>query len=110
MKQYVIDELRPWEYEKIRGYLSARFEASEVDGIYWIHLDTDILNEVQRAHTACQPHCFAVELEPNRMSCELLVRTRERIRCECISYATEVQRNWLIRLADDIFDGLGIIT
>jgi len=110
MKQYVIDELRPWEYEKIKAYLDERFLQSEVDGIYWVPLDPDCLDAVQRAHRDCRPHCFALELEPTRLSCELLVRTKERIRCDCIGYASERQRNWLIRLADGIFDELGIIT
>ena len=110
MKQYVIDELRPWEYEKIRAYMEAHFEAADMDGVYWISLAPDCLNEIQRTHTACQPHCFAMELGQDRLSCELLVRTRERVRCDCIAYADECQRNWLIRLADGIFDELGIIT
>ena len=57
MKQYVIDELRPWEHEKIKAYLENEFKASRVNGIYWIPLDADILTEVQRAHTGCQPMC-----------------------------------------------------
>ena len=109
MKQYVIDELRPWEYEKIKACLEERCQVSRVDGIYWIPLDAAVLTEVQTAHTSCQPLCFALELEPDRMACELLMRTRERIRCDCISYATETQRNWLIRLVDGILDELGII-
>ena len=39
---------------------------------------------------------------------ELLVRTQNRIRCECIAYATDEQRNWLIRLVDDMLAQLGI--
>jgi hypothetical protein len=110
MKTYIIDELRPWEYGKIKAHLEEKFKDPHVDGIYWIPLDSELLNESQKDHEGCQPHCFALELAPDRLSCELLVRTRERIRCDCISYATEAQRNWLIRLVDGMLDDLGIIT
>ncbi|MEJ2475367.1 MAG: hypothetical protein P8Y74_15975 [Desulfobacterales bacterium] len=44
------------------------------------------------------------------MACELLVRTRQRVRCSCIAYATRPQRNWIIQMLDDIFDELNIQT
>jgi hypothetical protein len=110
MKQYVIDELRPEDYEKIKAYLDENFGSSGVDGIYWIPLDKSILTDVQAEHTKCQPFYFAIDIEQNRMACELLVRTRSRMRCNCISYATENQLIWLIRFVDAIFEKLGIIT
>ena len=110
MKQYVIDELRPIDYDKIKAYLEKNFEPSNIDGIYWIPLDEEILNEIQAEHTDCQPFYFAVELESNLMACELLVRSKNNIRCNCIGYATEKQRDWMIRLSDGIFEKLGIKT
>jgi hypothetical protein len=44
------------------------------------------------------------------LACELLVRTQNRVRCDCIGYATEEQFSWLIALIDDIFNRLQIIT
>ena len=76
----------------------------------WIQLDQNILTEIQMEHTSCQPFYFAVELEPDLITFELLIRTKKRIRCDCMGYATETQRNWLIRLADSIFDTLEIKT
>jgi hypothetical protein len=32
------------------------------------------------------------------------------MRCDCIRYATEAQRNWLIALIDGIFNQLEIMT
>lgn len=106
----MIDELRIQDYEKLKAYLDDNFNSSEVDGIYWIPLDQDILTDVQAEHTECQPFYFAVDLEENLMACELLVRTKNRIRCSCIGYATENQRNWFIRFVDAIFDDLEIMT
>jgi len=110
MKQYVIDELRPKDYETIKAFMDEKFGSSNVDGIYWLQLDQNILTQVQREHTECQPFYFAVDLEPNLVAFELLVRTKNRMRCNCMGYATEKQRNWLMGLADSMFDKLGIKT
>ena len=108
MKQYVIDELRPSDYEKIKPYLNDKFDSGTMDGIYWIPIDSDMLTEAQAEHTECQPIYFALDLEPDRLICELLLRTKKRVRCSCMGYATEDQRNWLIRFADTIFKVLNI--
>ena len=34
--------------------------------------------------------------------------SKNRMRCDCIRYATEKQRNWLIQWIDNIFNRLGI--
>ena len=110
MKQYVIDELRPTDYEMVKTYLDENFSSSNVNGIYWVQLDQDILTKIQAEHKDCQPFYFAIDLEPNLITFELLIRTKKRIRCDCMGYANEKQRNWLIRLADSIFDTLEIKT
>ena len=108
MKQYVIDELRPQDHEALNKYLDDEFGQDAMDGIYWIPIDSKLLSPIQLKHEDCRPHCLALDLEPDRLACELLVRTRSRMRCDCIRYATEYQRNWLIELIDNIFDHLGI--
>jgi hypothetical protein len=110
MKQYVIDELRPQDCLKLKAYLENRFGSSVIAGIYWIALEDSILTDVQSAHDGCRPHYFALDLGENRLACELLVRTQSRMRCDCMGYATETQRNWLVRLIDDIFADLEIKT
>lgn len=108
MKQYVIDELRPTDYQKLKAFLDDKWGTAEFGGVYWIPLVTDQLGTTQTEHESCQPFHFALELEPTRLSCELLVRTRQRIRCDCIAYASEKQRNWIIGYLDDILEKLAI--
>lgn len=108
MKQYVIDELRPADYQKLKAFLDDKLGTAEFGGVYWIPLDTDQLGVTQTEHESCQPFHFALELEPTRLSCELLVRTRQRIRCDCIAYASEKQRNWIIGYLDDTLEELSI--
>ena len=108
MKQYVVDELRSTDYQKLKKVFDDTFGPAEMGGIYWIPLDSEILTENQVAHSECQPFFAAVDLEPERLSCELLIRTHNRMRCSCIAYATESQRNWLIQVIDAIFDRLAL--
>ena len=109
MKQYVIDELRPGDFEEIRNYFNNAFPATGIEGIYRIPIDSDMLTDVQKNHTSCGPHYFAVELvEPDKMVFELLIRAQSIIRCNCIAYANEKQRNWMIAYADSILERLEI--
>lgn len=108
MKQYVIDELRPQDHAAVKTYLDENFITSDVAGIYWIPLDQDLFSKTQAEHIDCQPFYFAVALETNFIAFELLVRTKHKIRCGCISYATAKQRNWLIGVADAMLKKLNI--
>jgi len=108
MKQYVIDQLRLEDYHAIKAYLDENFGNSGIDNLYWIPVDTEILTPLQAEHKDCHPLYFAIELEENSMSCELLIRTGKHMHCNCMAYATADQRNWLIDYLDAIFDKLNI--
>jgi hypothetical protein len=108
MKHYVIDELRPQDYEQVKKYLDDHLEASGMEGLYWMPLKKALLTDIQVAHDECGPLYFAVALESGQLSCELLVRTRIKLQCDCMAYATETQRNWIIDWADGIFKQLGL--
>lgn len=110
MKQYLIDELRPDDYQKLKAHLDANYASPGFQGLYWLPLDPSMYEEVQENHIQCRPFYFAAELSPEGLTCELLVRTNKRVRCDCIRYATENQRNWLIHFVDAICDQLNIIT
>jgi len=109
MKQYVIDELRPEDYDKIKAWLDDNLERSALGDLYWLPLDGGLLNDVQREHTDCAPHVFALELGPTSLSCELLVRTRKKVTCPCIGYATDQQFLWLVGRIDDLFQAAGVL-
>jgi hypothetical protein len=108
MKQYVIDELRPNDYEKLKSSLEERFGPPDLGGVYWIPLEPKHFSDRQSSHGDCQPFYFAVELQERSLACELLVRTRERVRCSCMAYASRPQRNWILQVIDDLFDALDI--
>ncbi|KJS33443.1 MAG: hypothetical protein VR64_01240 [Desulfatitalea sp. BRH_c12] len=108
MKQYVVDELRPADYTKIKAFLDARHAVPGFDGLYWVPVEPSLLNGLQSTHDECQPYYFALDLSPDRLACELLVRTRQHVRCQCIQYATQNQRNWLIEWVDSVLEELEI--
>ncbi len=108
MKQYIIDGLRPNDYSELKKYLDANLEASPISSIYWLELPREILTPMQKEHKECKPHVFALVLENDYLSIELLVRIKKSIRCDCMGYALPEQREWLFNKVDMIFDRLGI--
>ncbi len=108
MKQYVIDELRQEDFIRLKDYIHENFLPSGVSGVYWLPIDKNNLTDVQLEHVDCQPYYFALDLDPQFISCEFLVRSKKEIKCECIGYATEKQRNWMIDVIDTMFDLLEI--
>ncbi len=108
MKQYVIDQLRYEDYEKIQTFLEESHGKSELDGLFWIALPADLATDIQLAHRDCQPFHFAVELSHDRLTCELLVRTRRRMRCDCMGYASPAQFLWLCRWVDTMLETLQV--
>jgi len=48
MKQYVVDQLRYPDYEKLKGFLDQTYGAAAMGSIYWIPLALELLSPVQR--------------------------------------------------------------
>lgn len=108
MKQYVIDQLRPSDYEQILNYLDDNAQGTALDGMYWVDLPESLCSDIQLEHSQCRPHYFAVNLELDSVSFELLIRSKQVLRCNCIGYATPDQREYIIRFADRMLEDLGI--
>ena len=110
MKQYMVDQLRESDFDKLEDQLNRHAEAGDLAGIYWIPLPESLLGEVQKEHGGCQPFYFAVNLNRQAISFELLIRTRKRLRCNCIHYADKDQREYILTYADELFERLMLIT
>jgi hypothetical protein len=108
MKQYLIDELRLEDHEKIKAYLDENLQAASMDGLYWVPLAKDLLTGLQADHPECGPHYCALELQEDRLACEFLVRAEQTMRCNCICYASKAQRDWLMDYIDAIFEKLEV--
>lgn len=110
MKKYVIDELESTDLSKLRDFLKNRLHSSGVDSIFWLFLTEDLLNDIQKEHTECHPYYFAVELTKTSLSCEMLIRSSQRLGCDCIVYADQRQREWAIGQMEAILKKLAILT
>jgi hypothetical protein len=102
MKQYVIDQLRESDFDQIKAFLDQHAEGTSLDGIYWVDLPPALYTEMQREHSRCQPFYFAIHLTWNDVAFELLIRSRQVIRCRCIAYAAPQQRDYIIDFAERI--------
>lgn len=108
MKQYVIDQLRESDYDRIRNYLATHAESAAMEGIYYVDLPDSLYTEMQKTHNHCQPYYFAVNLTRKQVGFEWLIRSRNTLRCACIGYATQAQRDYIIEYADGMLDSLRI--
>jgi len=108
MKQYVIDQLREEDHEKIQGFLQKNASVSEFGDLFWVALPAEFYSNSQREHEQCQPFCFAVNLSPSKVDFELLIRSRQVLRCSCIAYANNKQRDYILDYADRMLDELKI--
>jgi hypothetical protein len=110
MKQYVIDQLRERDFLILQDHLNSHAEAGELPGIYWVQVPETLYEGLQCEHTDCQPFYFAINLDHRSISFELLIRTRQALRCGCILYATQQQRDFIMAYADGLFQQLGLKT
>ena len=110
MKQYMIDQLREADFHKLEDHLNSYAESGELPGIYWSPLPEELYADTQREHKECQPFYFAVNLNRQAISFEMLIRTRNRLRCGCIQYANQKQREYILNYADDLFEKLSLMT
>jgi hypothetical protein len=108
MKQYVIDQLRESDHEQIKEYLDNKTERTALQGVYWVEVPSNMATAIQGEHTDCQPHYFAINLDYHQVSFELLIRSKQIIRCKCIAYATAKQRDFILQFADKMLEELGI--
>ena len=102
MRKFVLDEITGPDMEKIRDYLNDNAILSEVDGLYWVELAEEHLDHEQCGHDQCKPYRFAVELCDDSVHLEMLIRSATTMRCPCIKYANQTQRDVIIRFGETI--------
>ncbi|MBU0675803.1 MAG: hypothetical protein KJ950_14270 [Proteobacteria bacterium] len=100
MRQLVIDDLTREERDNIESYFRRNLQSGALEGSYWLPLPVELEGEAQSGHAACGPFFMGVELGESRVAFELLVRSHTNLHCSCISYATAVQRQYLLEVVD----------
>jgi len=110
MRQYMLDELRRVDMPRVREYLGDHAQASGLADIWWVDLPEDLLSPEQFEHHDCRPYRFAIELGDDFLRFEMLIRSRNTMRCSCIAYATRGQRDFILAFADRLVEALGLKT
>ena len=110
MRAYLIDEIHPSQMEKIHDFLKKNAISSRLDDIFWVKIPENLLSNIQLEHINCRPHVFTVELGAEWIKLEFFVRSLSTMRCSCIGYCTEAQRNYILDFAHNTIDSLGINT
>jgi hypothetical protein len=111
MKSYLIEDIPEADLDRVVERLQAMELQSSLDDIFWLPLPGERLTDTQAEHLEeCGPFCMALEVEPGLLRMELLVRSRRRLRCSCIGYATPDQRECMIQYLDDLLHELNVRT
>jgi hypothetical protein len=108
MRQFLIDEIPKRQMEEVSAYLAGKTERSGLDKLFWLDLPKDILAPVQWEHQDCGPHYLAIETGKDFLKFELLVRSRKRLRCDCVQYATPAQEAFLLKFAHNLIESLDL--
>ncbi|HIW01430.1 MAG TPA: hypothetical protein H9894_09645 [Candidatus Desulfovibrio intestinipullorum] len=107
MREYVISDLKPAETQALEEALTARNLAAGIEHLYWLPVSE--LTAVQKEHAAsCGPHVVALEVEETALRMELLIRAKNRLRCDCIAYADAGQTRALLASLHELLAELGI--
>lgn len=111
MRCYLIEDFYPEQLQKITAALSDKGLAGSLDGIFYLPVPETLLTEMQREHAEeCGPHIFVLEAmeDEGTLKLELLMRAQNKLRCECVMYATPAQREYIISFLDDFIRHLDI--
>ena len=110
MRTYTIDQLEEADIAAINSRLLDMELQAGLEGVYWLPVPRDMLTPIQVEHfDSCGPYCLALEVEHNAIHMELLVRGMGRIRCECLSFASEELRNHMIKYLEGMLTELKIM-
>ena len=108
MRQFLIDEIPCRQMEAVKIYLKEKAVSSGLEEIFWLEIPEGLLSPIQEEHRACGPHYLAIETGQNFLKFEFLVRCRQRLRCDCLQYATPDQEAYLMSFAHSLIQDLGL--
>ena len=111
MRSLLLDELRADDMERLREHLARTLIPSGLSDVFWMELPAELLSPDQHEHRqCCGPHRLAVVLEESSLRLELLVRSKESLRCHCTAYATRAQREFCLGWLDGLIRELDLKT
>ncbi len=110
MRAYLIDEISASNVERIDVFLKKNAITSNLEGLFWMKIPDDLLSPAQFQHRSCRPHVYSLELGPDWLKIELLIRSHKTMQCTCPAYCTAQQRNFVINAVHGMLETLNIRT
>lgn len=114
MRTYLLEDIAEVDFNKIEEAFNELKLNGPLEGIYYLPLPEKLLQQEQIDHLdECGPYFMALETvrtphEEHHIRMELLVRSRNKIRCSCVTYATQPQRQHMIDYLDQFIEELEI--
>jgi hypothetical protein len=80
-----------------------------MEDLYWLPVPKNLLTPIQKQHEhECGPYVLALEILDEALRLELLVRARNKLRCDCVAYAEQKLVNHMILYLHALLDELQI--
>ena len=109
MRSYCIDEFVPGELERLAERLDNMELSAGMEDLYWLPVPQNLLTPLQKQHEGeCGPYVMALELLDESLRLELLVRARNKLRCDCVAYADHKLVDHMIGYMHGLLDELKI--
>ena len=109
MRSYYIDGFVPGELERLVERLDSMELSAGVEDLYWLPVPQNLLTPIQKKHEqGCGPHVLALEILDEALRLELLVRARNKLRCDCVAYAEQNLVNHMTNYLHGLLDELKI--
>jgi hypothetical protein len=109
MRSYYIDEFVPGELERLGERLDSMEFSAGMEDLYWLPVPQSLLTPIQQQHEReCGPYVLALEILDEALRLELLVRARNKLRCDCVAYAEQRLVNHMIGYLHELLDELEI--
>ena len=110
MRTYLLEDFLPEQLERVYQRLAGMGLSGPLEGIYYLPVALDLLNDEQRGHHGeCGPYIFVLEaVGETSLKLELLVRAQGKLRCSCVAYATPEQRAFIMDYMDNFLREMDI--
>jgi len=109
MRQYVITDIPPQAMQNMVAALCELGFAASIEQLFWLPVPENMLSPLQKEHlSTCGPYAVALETEGDSLRMELLVRARNKVRCDCIAYAPDELALHMMHWLDGFAAGFGI--
>jgi len=109
MRSYYIDGFVSGELERLAERLKTIELVAGMENLYWLPVPGDLLTPLQKQHEReCGPYALALEILDAALHLELLVRARNRLRCDCVAYAEPALINHMMAYLHGMLDELKI--